>query len=120
GEHNRVTRVLEVRDQVTRALHRLDLFDQREIQRLLGGAYVVALLPLHLVAGKGADELVAAHAEVTVDPPDRQHEVVLSERPVPRDRVVVVRVHEGAVDVEDRYRHGGDPTPPSRVRGSAR
>src|SRR6476660_8623875 len=37
-----------------------------------------------------------------MDAPDRDVLVVLSHRPVPRDRVVVVGVDERAVDVEDR------------------
>ena len=46
------------------------------------------------------DELVAAHPDVPVDLPHREHESVLAERAVPRDRVLVVRVDERAVDVE--------------------
>ena len=46
-------------------------------------------------------QLVAAHPDVTVDPVQRQRDVEAPERPVPGDRVVVVRVDERAVDVED-------------------
>jgi hypothetical protein len=45
--------------------------------------------------------VVSPHAEQAVDPPDRQREAVLPERAVPRDRVLVVRVDERAVDVEE-------------------
>ena len=69
------------------------------------------MLGVELLAREGGDQLVAAHADVPVDPPERQHLAALSERPVPRDRVVVVRVDERAVDVEDRAAgHGLTPT----------
>ena len=43
----------------------------------------------------------------------RRHGVVAPERAVPRDRVVVVRVDERPVDVEDRSgRHRGHPKAP--------
>ena len=81
--------------------------DSREVERALGGADVVAAALLDLLARHRRDELVAAHADVAVDPPDRQHDAVLAERHVPGHRVLVVRVDEGAVDVEDRCgRHG--------------
>ena len=53
------------------------------------------------LAAERFDELVATHADVPVDAPDRQHHLVLAERAVPGDRVVVVGVDERAVDVED-------------------
>src|SRR3954451_17332858 len=60
------------------------------------------MLGVELLAREGAHQLVAAHADVAVGPPHRQHLAALQERPVPRERVVVVRVDERAVDVEDR------------------
>jgi hypothetical protein len=39
---------------------------------------------------------------VTVDPPHGQNDTVRTERAVPRERVVVIRVDERAVDVEKR------------------
>ena len=71
GQHHRVAVVLEVHDQVARARERLDLLDQREVERLLGRPDVVALLALHLLAGERLHELVAAHPDVPVDAPDR-------------------------------------------------
>ena len=55
-----------------RAVKRFDLLDQRHVESLLGGADVVALLLLDLVAAQGADELIAAHSDVAVDAPDRE------------------------------------------------
>jgi hypothetical protein len=50
--------------------------------------------------------VVAAHADVAVDAPDRQRLAVLAERAKPGQRVLVVGVDERAVDVEDgRGRH---------------
>jgi len=50
------------------------------------------------------DELVAAHADVPVDLPDRRPVAVLAEGTVPGARVLVVAVDEGAVDVEEDRR----------------
>ena len=82
-------------------------------QLALGGADLVAGLLLDVLAGDRADELVAAHPDVAVDPPYRRHHSVAPERAVPRDRVVIVRVDERPVDVEDRGgRHRGHPRVP--------
>ena len=56
---------------------------------------------LDLLAGERGHELVAAHPDVAVDAPDREQDLVLAEGAVPGDRVLVVRVDERAVDVED-------------------
>jgi hypothetical protein len=90
-----------------RALQRLHLADQLRIQHRLGGAHVVALLAVEACAREGGDQLIAAHADVPVDAPQRQHEAVLAERAIPRDGVVVVRVDQRAVDVQDRRAHDG-------------
>src|SRR6202040_2985025 len=65
-------------------------------------ADVVALAPLDVLAEQRRDQLVAAHAHVAVDPPERHHVAVLAERLKPGQGVVVVGVDERAVDVEDR------------------
>src|SRR5205085_6898526 len=57
---------------------------------------------LDLLGQQRGDELVAAHPDVAVDPPDRHHVPVLPERAEPGDGVVVVGVDERPVDVEDR------------------
>ena len=101
-EHDGTTALPQILDQPPRSSHRLHLLDQGKVERLLGGADVVALVVLDAVAGERGNELVAAHPDVPVDAPHRQHHVVLTERAVPRDGVVVVGVDERAVDVEDR------------------
>ena len=58
------------------------------------------MLLLDLIAGDGGDELVAAHADVAVDSPDRRRHVVLAKSAVPGDRVLVVGVDERSVDVK--------------------
>ena len=104
--------LLEVDDEVARAVERLDLLDHREVERLLGGADVLAEL---LVACSSP-----MRCSTSWSPPIpiarwiRQigrMNVVLAERAVPRDRVLVVRVDERAVDVEDGgARHAAPPT----------
>jgi hypothetical protein len=47
-----------------------------------------------LLAEQRADELVAAHADVAVVLPDRRPIAVLTEDPVPGDRVLVVALDE--------------------------
>src|SRR6185312_4766885 len=77
----------------------------------LGGADLVALLPLGLLARQGGDDLVAAHADVAVDFPDLNGVAVGSQGPVPGEGVLVVGVDQGPVDVEDhgqRLRARGD------------
>jgi hypothetical protein len=51
---------------------------------------------------QGGDQLVASHADAAMDLPELHREPVRPEGAVPRDRVVVVRVDERAVDVDDR------------------
>jgi hypothetical protein len=44
-----------------------------------------------------------------VDLPGRQLDAVLAERPPPGERMLVVGVYEGAVDVEDRRGYSVNP-----------
>ena len=53
-----------------------------------------------VVADEVRDELVAAHADRAVHAPQRRIQVEARERARPRDGMVVRRVDEGAVDVE--------------------
>src|SRR5205085_2215811 len=94
--------LLEVGDERASALERRDLVDHLVEELLPAVAHLVAEPLLDVLARDGGDELVAAHPHVTVQAPDREHEVVLPEGAIPRERVVVVRVDERAVDVEDR------------------
>jgi hypothetical protein len=52
--------------------------------------------------------LVTAHADVSVKPPDREHDVVLPEGAVPTERVLVVGVNQRPVDIENGRRAGYD------------
>ena len=52
-------------------------------------------------AEEGLDDLVATHPDQPVDPPGGDIESAGLECPLPGDRVLVVRVDERAVDVED-------------------
>src|SRR5205823_2325858 len=62
----------------------------------------IAVLVFHVVARNRGNDLVAAHADVTVNPPHRHDDVVTAQRPVPRERMLVVRVDERAVEVQQR------------------
>jgi hypothetical protein len=103
-EDDRMLATRELLEEVVRALERPHIVDELAVEPLLGVADRVAELALDLVAGDRGDELIAAHADVAVDAPDRRAYVVLAERAVPDDRVLVVGVDEGPVDVEDRGR----------------
>src|SRR5436309_490982 len=103
GEERRPAALLQVDDQVPGARERRDLADQ---PRVLGAARFADRLLVDVLARQGRDQLVAAHADVAVDAPDREHDSVLPEGAIPGDRVVVVRVDERAVDVQqDGPRH---------------
>jgi hypothetical protein len=94
-----------------RAVEGFHLVDELEVELLLRRADVVSLLALDLVPGERGDDLVSAHADVPVDPPEREDDALLRERAVPRDDVVVVRIDERSVDVEDRGRWHGAKLP---------
>ena len=111
GQDHGVTSILEVDDQVARPVQRFHLFDQSHVEHTLGGTDVISLGFLHLLAAQRRDQLVAAHADVTVDTPDRQQLLVLAKGPVPGDRVVVVGVDQGPVDVKDRGSRHASPLP---------
>ena len=72
-----------------------------------GRAEVVPEAALDLVAGDVGHQPVASHADGAVQPVDRDDDVVRGERPEPRQGVVVRRVDESPVDVEDDRRVGG-------------
>ena len=109
GQDHGVAALLELLDQLARVGHRLHLVDQLEVELLLGRADVVALFAVGALVGEGAYQLVPAHPDVAVDQPQRQHDPVAAERPIPRDRVVVVGVDQRPVDVQNRdcHRHAG-------------
>ena len=64
-------------------------------------AHRVAVMLLDLLAGHGGDKAVAAHAHVSVDPPQRHVVADLGEAARPGERVVVVGIEQGAVDVDE-------------------
>ena len=88
-------------------------------QQLLGGAEgsdlgdeLVVPVPLELAhtdaepsldspSRDSLDQVVAAHADVPMDPPARHLHADLVEGPRPGEGVLVYRIDEGAVDVED-------------------
>lgn len=90
---------------------RLRLLDQTPVQVLLRSSDLVARPVLDFWAGERLNQLVAAHTHRAVQLPEQQHDAVLTEGPVPGDRVVVARVDERAVEVDERgKRHGGAGT----------
>ena len=92
--------------QPPRAGQRGHLVDHLAEDRRLGLPEGVAVAALHVLAGRGRDELVAAHAHQVVQHPDLAGDAVAPHRPEPRERVLVVRVDERAVDVDERRPRG--------------
>ena len=84
----------------------------------MGVAELVAVGVLGLLAEQRRDELVAAHADVAVDLPDRRPVAMLAEGAVPGDRVLVVGVDQGAVDVEHDRRLAAHQATASSVTSS--
>ena len=101
GEHDAAAGGVEVCEEVVGRFQRLDLPDELAVLPLLGGTDGVPTLVLHLLARHGGDEVIPAHPHRSVDPPQRQGHPGAPERPVPGEGVVVVRVDEGAVHVDE-------------------
>ncbi|HZG36896.1 MAG TPA: hypothetical protein VEY87_13750 [Gaiellaceae bacterium] len=117
-EHDDVATLLQGPDEPLRARQRRDLVDHLVEELLPPVAQGVAQPLLHVVVGDGRDELVAAHPDVPMQPPDGDYELLFAEGAVPREGVVVVRVGERAVDVEDRRGPGHyDRTSPQASAG---
>src|SRR5690348_11754044 len=91
-EHDREAALLQVGDQLTRAFERLDLADQLGVRLAPELADLVAARLFDLLAGERGHQLVAAHADVPVDPPEREDGPAPAERSIPGERVLVVRV----------------------------
>jgi hypothetical protein len=86
----------------------LHFVDQLPVELGLGVADAVAEPLLDLFSGECCNQLVAAHPDVAVDAPHLQRQGMPAEGPEPGDRVVVVRVDECSVDVQDGdFRHLG-------------
>lgn len=114
-EHDDVAARLQVAEQLPRALERCDLVEERVEERRPAFAQRVAEPLLGVRAGHGLDVLVAAHPDAPVEAPERDHDPVLAEGARPAERVVVVRVDECPVDVEDDgARHRREPCPARR------
>ena len=102
GQHHPVAALLERHDQLPGA-------GQQRRSRAISGstsshpalARLVADALLDVVPAERGHQLVAAHADQPVDPPDRERLPQRPERPVPGQGVLVVGVDEGPVDVED-------------------
>ena len=102
GEHELEAPPPDLLEQRPGRHERAHLVDH-EVELLAPGfAQLLAVALLDLVTGHVRDEVVAAHADAAVQLPERQGDVDAAERPVPGERVLVVRVDEGPVDVEDR------------------
>src|SRR4051812_41824053 len=76
-EHDGVPALLQICDEFARFRHRLDLVDERHVQRLPRRPDVVADRLVHVIRRQRRHELIAAHPDVRVDLPDRQHYAVL-------------------------------------------
>ena len=68
------------------------------------------MLALDVLAGDVPDVLFATHADAAVQLPQRQRDVETPERGKPGQRVLVVAVAQGAVDVENGRVNGSIDT----------
>ncbi len=100
GQHHREPAPGELDDEVGGAVQRPYLGDELTERLVVGRAQVVAAVTLDVVAEHGRDQLVAAHADGAVQPPHRDVEVAPVGGPGLGDGVVVGRVDERAVDIE--------------------
>jgi hypothetical protein len=106
-QHDSVSERPESLEQVAGGREGRDLVDQLGVSPRLAVADRVAEAAFDVVAGDRRDELVAAHPVVPVDAPERDADPVVGEGPAPCDRMLVVRVDERAVDVDDCAMRGG-------------
>ncbi len=94
--------LLDRSQQLVGALEGFDLVD--EFVELLYPrlAQLVPVRFLYVVAADRRHERVPAHPDARMDAPHRSDDAVAAKGSGLRQGVVVVRVHQGAVDVEDR------------------
>jgi len=95
-----VSASFQVREQLVRTFERRHFVDEAVEELLPPVADVVTVLLLDTLARDRLDELIPAHADVSVQAPDREHDAVLPKGAVPTQRVLVIRVDERPVDVE--------------------
>jgi hypothetical protein len=102
--------VFQLCDELARPIELFAFVAQRS--ELLCGrlSQVVADASFDDCPGNCLDELVTAHADVAVNPPQRQDDLVPPECAMPGDRVLVVGVDERAIEVEQRRRRAQDTT----------
>jgi hypothetical protein len=102
GQHQREPAPPHILEQLRHPVEGLDLPEHRI--ELVGpvGAQLVAEPLFDVIADDSGHQLITAHPDRPVQPPDRNGQVAAAERSEPGQRVVVVRVDERAVDVEDR------------------
>ena len=88
-EHDGVAAILQLCDEVVRTDEGHDLVHHLLELLLPFVPHVVADLPVDDFAGDGGDVQVPAHADVPVQMAQREHDVVLAERAIPRQRLLV-------------------------------
>ena len=101
GQHHGEPLAFEAVRHFTRTIEAADLGEDRVEALLPRCAHRIAEVALDPGAGDGGDELVASHADVAVKAPHGNVEVVIAKAARPCDRVVVRRVDERSVDVEE-------------------
>ncbi len=78
---------------------------------------IIADLGLHFRPDKRFDQLIAAHSDTAVNAPQRQRYLALAKGAMLGNGVMVVRVDERPVDVEERC-FGHAPRYPPRQGGT--
>ena len=92
---------MQLFEKLAGTFERLALVAHPQELLVLGVAQIVAVATLGFVPGHGRDELITAHPDVPVDAPDRHDEPAAAQRAEPGEGVLVVRVDECAVQVEE-------------------
>jgi hypothetical protein len=82
----------------------VDLVDHFSKELCLEASDRITMSCLDLVSAEGADQPIASHADVTMDAPDWKGQSLSTKCPKPGDSVVIVRIDQGPVNVEDRRR----------------
>jgi len=122
--HDRHSPLVQIAEQRASSRKRRTLVSHPQKLLVLGIAQEVAELPLDVGARERRDDLIAAHTDVTVDTPDRHSDLVPAKGAKPPQRVLIVRVDERPVEIEQRHRSSAaqfkTSRPSSRLRARTR
>jgi hypothetical protein len=96
-----MTPLAELLDQRCGAGNGADLWQQLSVEALFSVPCFVTVAFLYAIAGHRCNELVASHPDVSMNFPARKRYADLPEGTEPGDRVVVIRIDQSPIDIED-------------------